>query len=254
MNIIPIKAYHDNYIWLIVHEASQAAIAIDPGDARPVFDYLHQAGLDLTAVFITHHHSDHCHGIPELQRHFNMPVYGPKHSQIPVSHTVEADSLIHWIDVEFRVLALPGHTLSHVAYYAAKPGWLFCGDTLFSAGCGRMFEGSPQQMWSSLMQLAALPDNTQVYCAHEYTLANLYFAKQVEPNNPVLQQMLEKTEQLRQQGIISLPSTIGLEKQINPFLRCHQPQVIKAATACDSAPLLEPYQVFAALRHRKDSF
>lgn len=254
MNIVPIKAYQDNYIWLIVNETSQTAIAIDPGEASPVCDYLHTVNLDLTAVLITHHHRDHCHGIPELQRHFDMPVYGPKHNQIPATQMVEADSHIHLSHVDFRVLALPGHTLSHVAYYAEKPGWLFCGDTLFSAGCGRMFEGSPQQMWSSLMRLAALPDDTQVYCAHEYTLANLHFARQVEPRNRVLQQVLEKTLRLRQQGAVSLPSTIGLEKQINPFLRCQQPEVIKAATAFHGGPLLEPYQVFAALRHWKDSY
>lgn len=254
MYIIPIKAYQDNYIWLIINENKRQAMVVDPGEAAGVLAYLHAQQLSLAAILVTHHHMDHCHGITELQQHSAVPVYGPQHPLIPATVTVEAGSRLYWEDwgVDFEVIALPGHTLTHVAYYAAKQRWLFCGDTLFSAGCGRLFEGTAQQMWSSLMRLAALPEDTRVYCAHEYTLANLRFAIQVEPANEVLQSMLEKTLDSRHRGQITLPSTIAIEKQINPFLRCQQAAVIEAAATFHGAALHEPYEVFAALRRWKD--
>lgn len=256
MHIIPIKAYQDNYIWMIINENKRQAMVVDPGEATGVLNYLHAQQLGLAAIWVTHHHADHCYGIAELQRHFAVPVYGPQHSLIPATVTVEAGSRIQGVDwdIDFEVMALPGHTLTHVAYYAAKQRWLFCGDTLFSAGCGRLFEGTAQQMWSSLMGLAALPDDTRVYCAHEYTLANCRFAIQVEPANQVLQSMLGKTVDLRQRGQVTLPSIIAIEKQINPFLRCQQAAVIEAASAFHGAPLHEPHEVFAALRRWKDVF
>lgn len=251
-DVIRIPAFRDNYIWLLRNGA--AAVVVDPGDAPPVLDALARQGLSLAAIVVTHHHADHQGGISSLLAHFSCPVFGPAAESItgltqPLrgGETIRIDAL----DSEFRVLALPGHTLGHLAYYGA--GCVFCGDTMFGAGCGRLFEGSPAQMLDSLERLAALPDDTAVYCAHEYTEANLRFALAVEPGNRRLQTRVNEVAVTRAKGLSTVPSTIALEKATNPFLRCGEPEVIASVqrrAAAGSGPL----EVFTALREWKNDF
>ena len=253
INFIPI--FNDNYIWLIINSIEKKAIAIDPGDANPLLHYLQSNQLDLAAILITHHHSDHTQGISALKREFSIPVYGPKNEQITgLTHKVEEGDRIHIpaFDRVFHVLNIPGHTLDHIAY--TLPGLLFCGDTLFSAGCGRLFEGTAQQMYHSLQKLAALPDKTDVFCAHEYTLQNLKFAQVVEPNNQWIQNKIRQVSALRQDNRPTLPSRINEEKRINPFLRCEVADVIEAVGKWAGLKLDDPVQVFKYLREWKDGF
>ena len=226
VQIIPIPAFKDNYIWLIHN--GQHAVAVDPGDAHPVVQTLKKLNLRLTGILITHHHQDHVAGVSALIKAYpDAVVYAPKLETYSFPHTpVEEDQLVKLadLDLNFSVMHLPGHTLGHVAYYTEnKLGelWLLCGDTLFGAGCGRLFEGTPEQMHRSLKRLAALDGNTQVYCSHEYTLRNIEFALSLEPSNPELQKRKLDTQALREQGMASLPSSIELERATNPFLRCH---------------------------------
>jgi len=247
MKIIPVPAFEDNYIWLICDD--QHAVAVDPGDAEPVLNYLKQHGLQLTAILITHHHGDHTGGVKTLLRHASVPVYGPRHENIPgITHPVGEGDTVHLpeLDVEYTVFDVPGHTAGHVAYYGANS--LFCGDTLFTCGCGKLFEGTPAQMYNSLQKFAALPDTTLVYCTHEYTLENIRFAKKVEPANRQLLEREVRDIQTRQQDLPTLPSTMALEKATNPFLRCDHPDVISAARHFSGNPLDSPVQVFAAVR------
>jgi len=249
-SVIPIPALEDNYIWLIRNK--DCAAVIDPGEATPVLAYLDQHQLHLTAILITHHHGDHVGGNSELARHEPVPIYGPRHEGIAsITHPVgEGDTVrLAELDMEFAVLEIPGHTAGHLAYYGANR--LFCGDTLFGCGCGKLFEGTPSQMHASLQRLAHLPDDTAVYCAHEYTLTNIQFAQEVEPANPALASREQQDRQSRQRGLPTLPSTIGLERATNPFLRCDQPVVIAAATAWAGHRLAGPAEVFAALRQWK---
>ena len=251
-DVIRIPAFRDNYIWLLRNGA--AAVVVDPGDAAPVLDVLSREGLSLAAIVVTHHHADHQGGIASLLAQFSCPVFGPAAESItgltqPLrgGETIRIDAL----DAEFRVLAVPGHTLGHLAYYGA--GCVFCGDTLFGAGCGRLFEGNPAQMLDSLERLAALPDDTAVYCAHEYTEANLRFALAVEPGNRRLQTRVDEVAVTRAKGLSTVPSTIALEKASNPFLRCNVPEVVASAqrsAAAGSGPL----EVFTALREWKNDF
>lgn len=253
MKIIPIPAFEDNYIWLIRN--GRYAAAVDPGDAAPLLDYLDRHGLQLLAVLCTHHHRDHTGGNEELRQRLKMPVYGPKREAIPgLTHPVSEGDMVSLpeLGVEFAVLDVPGHTAGHVAYYGANS--LFCGDTLFACGCGGLFEGTAAQMHASLQKLAALPDETQVYCAHEYTLENIEFAKMVEPANPALLQREALDLQSRELGRPTLPSTIGLEKATNPFLRSAQPEVIEAASRHAGATLSDPASVFACVRKWKNNF
>jgi hydroxyacylglutathione hydrolase len=226
VQIIPIPAFKDNYIWLIHN--GQHAVAVDPGDAHPVVQTLKKLNLRLTGILITHHHQDHVAGVSALIKAYpDAVVYAPKLETYSFPHTtVEEDQLVKLadLDLNFSVMHLPGHTLGHVAYCTEnKLGelWLLCGDTLFGAGCGRLFEGTPEQMHRSLKRLAALDGNTQVYCSHEYTLRNIEFALSLEPSNPELQKRKLDTQALRDQGMASLPSSIELERATNPFLRCH---------------------------------
>ena len=247
MKIIPVPAFEDNYIWLIC-DGSYAA-AVDPGDAEPVLDYLGHHGLRLAAILTTHHHGDHTGGIEALLRHAAVPVYGPRKENIPgITDPVGTGDTVRLpeLGVEFAVLDVPGHTAGHVAYYGANS--LFCGDTLFTCGCGKLFEGTPAQMHASLQKLAALPDDTQVYCAHEYTLENIRFAKKVEPANRQLLEREVHDRLTREQGRPTLPSTIALEKATNPFLRCEHPAVIEAASRFFGSPLDDAVKVFAAVR------
>ncbi|VAY89215.1 putative hydroxyacylglutathione hydrolase [mine drainage metagenome] len=218
-SIVPISAFADNYLWLI-HNNRKAWI-VDPGDAAPVLTTLRSSHLELEGILLTHHHADHCGGVMELRTLFpNLTVYGPAEESIPgTTHPLRAGNEITLtsLGLTLTVLEVPGHTLGHVAYVGQD--CLFCGDTLFAAGCGRIFEGTPAQMFHSLAQLAALPDKTAVYCAHEYTVRNLDFALKVDPHNQELQNWAREARAQREQGEPTLPSQIGRERRANPFLR-----------------------------------
>ncbi|MBU0592502.1 MAG: hydroxyacylglutathione hydrolase [Gammaproteobacteria bacterium] len=251
IDIIPIPAFEDNYIWLIRNQAFAAVV--DPGDADPVMEYLLQHGLKLTAILITHHHGDHCGGAEELRQYFGCPVYGPRREKIAaVTQTVTENDTVNLpeLSAAFQVIDVPGHTLGHVAYYGINS--LFCGDTLFACGCGRLFEGTPEQMQNSLAKLAALPDETKVFCAHEYTLDNIRFARIADPGNVALQEREIRERQIRVQGLPTLPSTIALEKSTNPFLRWVDSHLIAAASQFAGHPLSSPASIFAAIRQWKD--
>ncbi len=250
--VVRISAFKDNYIWLL--RMGGAATVVDPGDARPVLDVLDGKGWSLDTILITHHHADHQGGVADLLARFPATVHGPASESIhglgvPLrgGETVSVAAL----DTRFQVIAVPGHTLGHVAYYGA--GCLFCGDTLFGAGCGRLFEGTAAQMADSLARLAALPDDTAVYCAHEYTEANLRFALAVEPGNAAVRQRAEQVSERRAKGLATIPSTIAIEKMSNPFLRCREPEVVATVRRREPAAKDEE-AVFAALRGWKDSF
>jgi hydroxyacylglutathione hydrolase len=218
--------------------------------------------LKLVAILNTHHHHDHVGGNALLLQEFPVPVYGPASESIPtVTHPLhecvdrESDEGVVYLPeftLSFRVLDIPGHTAGHIAYYGGN--MLFCGDTLFACGCGKLFEGTAAQMTASLQKLADLPNDTQVYCGHEYTLANIRFARVVEPGNQELLEQEKKVEALVKQHIPTLPSTIEREKAINPFLRCDQQEVIQSASAHADKPLTDPVGVFAALREWKNRF
>lgn len=231
MTIIPLPAFEDNYIWLIVNPATQSFICIDPGDARPVLNYAKQNQLSLTHLLITHHHEDHTGGINDLIKALpEVDVFGPADLRIPQINTPLKDEDIVPIDeLCFKVLSIPGHTRTHIAYYEAKKAWLFCGDTLFSAGCGRVFDGTIEQLHQAIQRLKQLPDNTQIYCAHEYTLQNLNFAAMVDPVNEDIQSYILDLKQ--RPNPCSLPSSIALEKKINPFMRTLEPAVLTFAHA-----------------------
>jgi hydroxyacylglutathione hydrolase len=253
LRIIPLRAFKDNYVWTL-RNATHAAV-VDPGEARPVLDYLAGEKLRLAAILATHHHPDHVGGIAELVEKFRVPVFGPKNEPIPTltQPVSEGDRVgIPELDVSFSVLDIPGHTRAHVAYYGA--GALFCGDTLFACGCGRLFEGTAEQMYASLSKLAALPDDTKVYCGHEYTLANIGFAKAVEPQNNALSAREARDRKLRDAGKPTVPSTLADEKATNPFLRCREPAVIDSANKYLGARVADPVRVFAAIRDWKNRF
>ena len=253
LEIVPLPAFQDNYIWTL-RSGTQAAV-VDPGEARPVQDYLAQEGLSLVAILATHHHPDHVGGIAELVGRNKVPVFGPKGEPIPaLTHPVgQGDSaVIPALDASFSVLDIPGHTRAHVAYYGL--GSLFCGDTLFACGCGRVFEGTAAQMLDSLSKLAALPDETKVYCGHEYTLANIRFARAVDPGNADLAAREERAQRLRDAGRPTLPSTLGEERATNPFLRCAEPAVVESANKYLGARIADPVRFFAAIRDWKNKF
>ena len=255
MNLIALPAFTDNYIWMF-DDGSQAVV-VDPGDAAPVFSALASRGLTLAGILVTHHHADHVGGVDALRAALEGPVYGPARENIPAPFIplAEGDS-VEVLGRRFSVIDIPGHTAGHIAYHHAPSQGepvLFCGDTLFSAGCGRLFEGTPAQMHDSLSKLAALAPQTLVCCGHEYTLSNLKFAQAVEPGNQSIAGHASRCTEQRRRGEPTLPSSLSLEQQINPFLRCDQPSVIDAArrhgTTSD-----DPVAVFAALRQWKNEF
>jgi hydroxyacylglutathione hydrolase len=253
VTIIPIPAFQDNYIWLMRNQ--QYAAAVDPGDALPVLAYLRREKLELTAILNTHHHADHVGGNAGLLGEFQVPVYGPRRESIPnLSYRLgEGDHVsVPSLGLEFEVLDIPGHTAGHIAYYGAN--LLFCGDTLFACGCGKLFEGTARQMYSSLQKLSSLPDETRVYCGHEYTLANIRFARVADPENPALLELEANVRKLREQGLPTLPSKIGLEKATNPFLRCNNPEIVRSASRAAGKTLADPVAVFAAIREWKNNF
>ena len=253
LHIVPVRAFADNYIW-VIRDQHHAAV-VDPGDAVPVLDFLRRENLRIVAILNTHHHNDHVGGNAALLQEFSVPVYGPAHEASPtLTHRLREGDTVQLAEfpISFNILDIPGHTAGHIAYYGAN--LLFCGDTLFACGCGRLFEGTPQQMYASLQKLAGLPDETLVYCGHEYTLANIRFARAIEPHNQVLLELEAATEKLRAQDIPTLPSTMASEKAGNPFLRCNQPQVIQSASDHLGVALPDPVSVFAAIRSWKNDF
>jgi hydroxyacylglutathione hydrolase len=281
MELIAIPAFADNLIWML-HDGRNALV-VDPGAAAPVKDALRERGLRLAAILVTHHHADHIGGLVELSRLLDGPVYGPAHERMPIPvNKVTEGTRFDLLGLDVQVLDVPGHTAGHVAYvvterpqgrasparpprgykqsgeatFACEAGnapWLFCGDTLFSAGCGRLFEGTPVQMNDSLGKLAALPGETRVCCAHEYTLANLRFARTVEPHNAALAEYEARCKALRAEGAWTLPSTIATERAVNPFLRAREPEVAASALAHGAASSAAP-DVFATLREWKNPF
>ena len=255
--IKPIPAFSDNYIWTVTDAAHREAAVVDPGDAGPVLDYLAAHDLQLSAVLITHHHPDHIGGLKTLIRKFAPVVYGPHNPSIEgISRPLAEGDSLELFGVRFSILEVPGHTMDHIAYFSdsQEPPVLFCGDTLFAAGCGRLFEGTPAMMHASLAKLTALPPSTRVYCTHEYTLANLRFARVVEPDNTALQERMEQEQVRRDADRPTLPSTLALELQTNPFLRCAQPQLRAAAESRAGTEMEDDVAVFAAIRQWKDSF
>lgn len=250
--VSPLPAFNDNYIWLLHRGVN--AVVVDPGDAAPVDAALAEQGLRLAAILVTHHHADHQGGVAALVERWQAAVYGPVAESITaLTHPLLGGEEIELpgLAARFSVLAVPGHTRGHLAYLCGKR--LFCGDTLFGAGCGRLFEGTPQQMFDSLAKIRALPDDCEIFCAHEYTEMNLRFAAAVEPENRAIGRRIEAVRARRAAGLPTVPSSLALEKATNPFLRCHEPSVIAAAEAhgCTGD---DPVAVFATIRRWRNEF
>ncbi len=258
VELFALPAFADNYIWVLRHAGNVAIV--DPGDAAPVLNYLAQSGERLCAVLVTHYHPDHIGGIAEIIAHHPAPVYGPASENIAqVTRPLSGGEQISLpaLDIEFDVITVPGHTLGHIAYYGPRigdAGAVLCGDTLFAAGCGRLFEGTPAQMHASLGKLAALPAPTFVYCTHEYTQANLRFALAVEPDNPVIQQRSKDVAAARAAGRFTVPTRIDLELETNPFLRSDAPAVRAAAARRLGHMPANAVETFAAIREWKNHF
>ena len=251
----PINAFADNYVWLLRSPDSLEVVLVDPGEASPVLQVLDEGGLSIAAILITHHHEDHVGGVGEILRKFPAPVFGPAWENIPtVDHPVRGGDRVPFAElgIEFDVVDVPGHTTGHIAYLG--PGFALVGDTLFAGGCGRIFEGTPEQMYASLSRLAALPPDTAIYCAHEYTAANLRFAVDVEPDNLATELRLAKVRTLRGEGRPTVPSILTEELETNPFLRCREAAVIEAAEARVGRPLRSDSDVFATVRRWKDGW
>lgn len=253
MSIVALPAFHDNYIWAIVNEDARTFLCVDPGDATPVLRYASENGLKLTDILITHHHNDHVGGVPALLQHNpDCHVYAPQDPRIvPLAPCIDHRRKISIGAHTFHVLNIPGHTSSHICYYEPKAHWLFCGDTLFSAGCGRVFDGTIEQLYHSLQLIKHLPNYTQIYCGHEYTRDNLRFAAKIEPHNPYIQayaaQLNVDTKQC------SLPTTVAQEKKINPFLHTNTHDLDAFAHAHHVDPFDE-IELFRQLRGAKDAF
>ena len=251
--IIPLRAFADNYVWTL--RDARCAAVVDPGDARPVLDYLQREKLELVAILNTHPHADHVGGNGGLLARWKVPVFGPHDDRIrEVTHRLKDGSrctLPHF-GIEFEVFEIPGHTRTHIAFHGG--GMLFCGDTLFAAGCGRLFEGTPRQMHDSLSRLMQLPDDTRVYCGHEYTLSNIRFARAADPGNAALRELEATAQGLRDRDLPTLPSTIGQEKATNPFVRVREPAVVASASRFAGKALSDPVSVLGAIREWKNGF
>ncbi|NMM12998.1 MAG: hydroxyacylglutathione hydrolase [Rhodoferax sp.] len=255
MKLIPLPAFTDNYIWMLHDE--HHSMVVDPGEAQPVLEALQHLNVPLEAILVTHHHADHTGGVDALRQATGAQVFGPARETMPEPLTrLSGGDQLQALGLTFQVIDVPGHTAGHIAYYCPDvegAPLLFCGDTLFSGGCGRLFEGSPAQMLASLDTLAALPENTRVCCTHEYTLSNLRFAAAVDPTNQTLARYTAAAQALRSQQQPTLPSTILLERQINPFLRTRQAAIIQAVQGFD-ASAQDEVSIFAALRQWKNEF
>lgn len=239
----------DNYIYLLIW--GHMAVVVDPGDAKPVLEELKKQNLELQAILVTHHHWDHTSGIEELVKATGCQVIGPDDKRVPKLTQIAKDNEELSIGpFHFQVLSAPGHTTSHVVYYEPKQKWLLSGDTLFGAGCGRLFEGTPKQMFETLAKICTLPDDTKVLCGHEYTVKNLEFAASIESDNPNIQERLAQAKALRQQSIATVPSTLGLEKKTNPFLRSHDPRLKTALNMAEGSDL----EVFTKVREMRNNY
>jgi hydroxyacylglutathione hydrolase len=258
IQIDALPAFNDNYIWLLQDTARKRCAVVDPGDAQPVLDWLTKNGdWQLSDILITHHHHDHVGGVERLKSATGARVYGPAAESIPARDVALNDNdRVNVLGLDFQIIAVPGHTLGHIAYYHERTPQplLFCGDTLFAAGCGRLFEGTPAQMHASLSRLAALPDATLIYCTHEYTLSNLRFARAVEPHNVQVAQRFDDVTRLRAQDRITLPSNLALEKATNPFLRTEETSVKEKVDERTDRSNTSPTSIFAGLRAWKDTF
>lgn len=261
LTVSPIAAFSDNYFWVIARDGSRKVAVVDPGDAKPVIAYLQQHQLTLALILITHWHPDHIGGVGELVSRFEVPVVGPASPHIPqVTHIVKEGDEVAVFKALFgeiiQVIAVPGHTLDHIAYFApshTQPR-LFCGDTVFSSGCGRLFEGDGPMMWNSLNKIKQLPENTEIYCAHEYTLSNLKFALAVEPDNAAVAQRIAQANALRANSQPTVPTTLGQELNFNPFLRCDQKSIKDSVFARENVQNCDEETIFTALRRWKDQF
>ncbi len=252
--ITALPARKDNYIWLIRQHGEAGVVVVDPGEALPIHRAVRSESLVPAAILITHHHYDHVEGVAELVERYATPVYGPAGESIPLlTHPLREGDRVELaaVGICFQVLDIPGHTAGHIGYYGH--GSLFCGDTLFGAGCGGIFDGTAQQLFHSLRKIAALPASTLIYCAHEYTVQNLGFAATVEPHNHAITQRRERAVRLRAKGGPTVPSTLAEEQRTNPFLRCREPDVIDAASRFAGCRLDSAEEVFVVLRHWKDS-
>lgn len=253
LNVEAIPALKDNYIWALSRD--NHCVVVDPGEAAPILSWMRNKGLSLSAILITHHHGDHIGGVAELLKHRQVPVYGPAHERIAaVDHPLADGTRIDLSEIAagFDILEVPGHTAGHIAYYGE--GLLFCGDTLFACGCGRLFEGTPAQMHASLQRLARLPGVTRVCCTHEYTLSNITFALSVDPDNAALRERALREQAKRDRGLPTLPSTLDLELATNPFLRCHTPALRQAAEAHAGRSLKSEAEVLGVVREMKNHF
>ncbi len=255
--IYPVRAFSDNYIWLLTN--GHTAAVVDPGQSAPVLDTLKRYNLKLVSILLTHHHQDHVGGVSDLVSETGAHVFGPATEVLPCCDSLlqEGDSVdLPALGLILRVIDVPGHTAGHIAYAGTFDGnpVLFCGDTLFAAGCGRLFEGTPAQMDTSLGKLAALPPQTRVYCAHEYTLSNMRWARAVEPDNQELARWQDQAQQAREKDEPTLPSSIAQELACNPFMRVRQPTVAQAAATWAQRRLGSPAEIFAALREWKNNF
>ncbi|MAJ86475.1 MAG: hydroxyacylglutathione hydrolase [Cellvibrionales bacterium TMED148] len=259
IKITALPALSDNYIWVLASNKMNSAYVVDPGDAKPVLNWLNTEQLPLKGILITHHHADHVGGVNKLLNHCNVPVFGPKDCPARcVTHPLEEGDIIECLGLQLSVLLVPGHTLDHIAYFSGphndQSPILFSGDTLFAGGCGRLFEGTAEQMYVSLEKLSSLPDQTRVFCGHEYTISNLLFAKAVEPDNQDIQSRIKTDKTRLGRGIPTLPSTIGIEKLTNPFLRVEEPVVASSILSMTDENCDEPIRIFGALRRWKDNF
>lgn len=253
IEIRPIPAFQDNYIWMLVRDG--CAAVVDPGEAAPVHAALRRSGLKLTDILVTHHHGDHVGGVAELAQAYRPRVWGPARETIPRREVALAEGdTVEALGERFEVIEVPGHTLGHIALYAPASGTLLCGDTLFACGCGRLFEGTAAQMFDSLGKLARLPGATRVYCAHEYTLSNIRFARAVEPDNAALATRQRECEALRARGEPTVPSVMAVELATNPFLRSGEPAVRAAAERRSRGAGSDPVATFAAIREWKNAF